>query len=78
MNRKKLGTCLVAALITGVGATYLAQPAQAAASPVQCTNILEDAYAAGYIAGACGSGGGTLLWCGTASDGTWGFNYQCN
>ncbi len=49
MNRKKLGSCLAAALVTLTGATYLANPAHAAVNMnmAACSD-----YEWGYVDGS--------------------------
>lgn len=58
MNRKKLGSCIAAALITLGGASYLATPAAAAGMMADCT-AGQRAYAAGYADGFCKGIGGS-------------------
>ena len=70
MNTKLAGS-LLAAFVTFGGATYLAQPAQAAAG---CT-AEEAAYAQGFASGYCGAQGltGTV----NACDAGGGFSFYC-
>lgn len=78
MNRKKLGTCIAASLITLGGTMYLAGPAYAASTMKLCSPT-ESAYAQGYSDGICqsyGFSGGTVTSC-TESGGTFTFNFTC-
>ena len=62
MNSTKLRTCLVAALVTGVGAATLAAPALASSANREMCTDYQLAYAQGYANGACG-GFGTVTSC---------------
>jgi hypothetical protein len=71
MNRKKLGTCIAALLITLAGATYLAAPAQAASKMMPC-GASDAGYAQGYADGFCqeeGYTGGKVTSCNNPGDG---------
>lgn len=78
MNRSKLGTSVVAALITLAGAAYLAQPAEAsaAAAAMKMCSDTQMAYAQGYADGDCG-GGGTVDSCEDNGDGSFTFAWSC-
>lgn len=77
MDRTKLGACLIAAVITLAGASYLAQPAQAAEAHGPCS-ATQEAYARGYADGSCGSGGGTVTSCEDTGSGGFSFSWMCN
>jgi hypothetical protein len=75
MIRKKLGTCIVAAIISIGASTYLASSANAAPMNARCSDT-QMAYARGYAAGAC-NGNGTVDSC-DADGAGFGFSYHCN
>lgn len=78
MNRKKLGTCIAAGLITFGGATYLATPA--AAKTMGDCSARQEAYAQGYADGSCqasGYSGGYVTSCSSPDPTTIDFYYVC-
>lgn len=76
MDRAKLGTCLIAAVITLAGATHLAQPAHAAEAFGECS-ATQKAYAQGYADGFCGGSGGTVDSCEDTGGGGFTFAWSC-
>lgn len=75
MDRAKLATCFAAAIINVAGATYLAQPAQAAAEFLPCTPT-QRAYAQGYADGSC-DGAGRVSSCEQTENGGYYFVIDC-
>lgn len=73
MHRTKLSACLAAAMVTMVGATYLAQPA--AAQPGNCSST-QLAYARGFADGSCPKGG-TVDSCTDNGNGGFTFSWTC-
>lgn len=77
MDRRKLGACLAAAIVTLASATHLAQPAHATARMEGCTEG-QLGYAEGYADGECGGSGGTVDSCEQTGGGGFTFAYTCN
>jgi hypothetical protein len=75
MDRSKLTTCLIAAVITLAGATHLAKPVQATEALEPCT-ATQSAYADGFAAGSCG-GRGTVGGCEQTGGGGFTFWWTC-
>lgn len=76
MNRRKLGSCLTAGLITLAGATYLAAPVAASTVAADCSEY-QQGYAQGWVDATCGGSGGTVYSCNSNGDGSITITYRC-
>jgi hypothetical protein len=78
MHKSKLGTSIVAALITLAGAAHLAQPAEAsaAAAAMKVCSDYQAGYAQGWVDSQCG-GSGTVHSCSANADGSIDISYSC-